>query len=78
MDYDPRWPELFAREAARIRQALDTRVLRLEHLGSTAVPVLAARPVIDLLLVVTDSANEDDLSLLGKKSRPPVWEFPQK
>jgi GrpB-like predicted nucleotidyltransferase (UPF0157 family) len=57
-DYDPNWPDLYEREADRIRHVLGERVLRLEHVGSTAVPRLAARPVIDVLLVVPDSANE--------------------
>ena len=58
-DYDPRWPELFAREAERIRSVLGTLALRIEHAGSTSVPGLAAKPIIDLLLVVADSADED-------------------
>jgi len=58
VDYDPCWQELFQREAARIRAALGTRTLRIEHTGSTAVPGLAAKPVIDLLLVVSDSGDE--------------------
>ena len=58
VDYDPRWPELFAREADRIRSMLGSRALRIEHVGSTAVPGIAAKPVIDLLLVVADSAAE--------------------
>ena len=57
-DYDPRWPELFEREAARIRGVLAERALRLEHVGSTSVPGLPAKPVIDIVLVVTDSADE--------------------
>ncbi len=57
-DYDPRWPELFAREAERIRQALVDRARRLEHVGSTSVPGLAAKPRIDILLAVADSADE--------------------
>ncbi|HEY3523496.1 MAG TPA: GrpB family protein [Candidatus Limnocylindrales bacterium] len=57
-DYDASWPDRFDREATRIRQILGPRALRVEHVGSTAVPALAARPVIDLLLVVPDSANE--------------------
>jgi GrpB-like predicted nucleotidyltransferase (UPF0157 family) len=56
--YDPRWPELFTREAQRIRQALGDRVLGLEHVGSTAVPGLIAKPRIDVLLVVADPADE--------------------
>ena len=58
-DYDPRWPELFEREADRVRAALGGRVLQLEHTGSTSVPGLAAKPVIDMLLVVRDSADEE-------------------
>jgi len=58
VEYDPRWPELFAREADRIRSVLGSRALRIEHVGSTSVPGLAAKPVIDLLLVVADSAEE--------------------
>jgi len=58
VDYDPQWPELFRREADRIWAALGERVLRLEHTGSTAVPGLAAKPIIDITLVVADSANE--------------------
>jgi GrpB-like predicted nucleotidyltransferase (UPF0157 family) len=58
VEYDPRWPELFRREEARIRAALGDRVLRLEHTGSTSVPGLAAKPIIDMLLVVPNSADE--------------------
>ncbi len=58
VDYDPRWPELFAREAERIRAALGSRALRIEHTGSTSVPGLAAKPVIDVVLAVTDSRDE--------------------
>jgi GrpB-like predicted nucleotidyltransferase (UPF0157 family) len=58
VDYDPRWPELFGREADRIRSVLGNRALRIEHTGSTSVPGLAAKPVIDVLMVVKDSADE--------------------
>jgi GrpB-like predicted nucleotidyltransferase (UPF0157 family) len=51
--YDPRWPQLFEQEAARIRRALgDGLLTRIEHFGSTAVPGLAAKPVIDILVGV--------------------------
>jgi GrpB-like predicted nucleotidyltransferase (UPF0157 family) len=56
--YDPFWTELFRREADRIRTALGDRALRVEHIGSTSVPLLAAKPIIDILLVVADSADE--------------------
>ncbi len=57
-DYDATWPRLFEREAERMLTALGNRVLLLEHVGSTSVPGLAAKPRIDILLVVTDSADE--------------------
>jgi len=57
-DYDPDWPVLFAREAARIRAALGGRAVRVEHAGSTAVPGLAAKPIIDIVLAVPDSSDE--------------------
>jgi GrpB-like predicted nucleotidyltransferase (UPF0157 family) len=57
-DYDPVWPERFRQEEARIRAALGRAVLSIEHIGSTSVPGLAAKPLVDILLVVEDSANE--------------------
>jgi GrpB-like predicted nucleotidyltransferase (UPF0157 family) len=56
--YNPQWPELFEREASRIRAALDAHWVTIEHVGSTSVPGLVAKPILDILLVVTDSANE--------------------
>ena len=64
-DYDPRWPELYRREAERIRSALADRALRIEHAGSTSVPGLAAKPVIDIVLMVADSTS----AKAGKKTR---------
>ena len=58
VDYDSEWPRLFEREAERIQAALGERVLLIEHVGSTSVPGLAAKPRIDVLLLVTDSADE--------------------
>ena len=57
-DYDTAWPGLFAREATRIRAALGEKVMLLEHVGSTSVPGLAAKPIIDILLIVPDSSDE--------------------
>ncbi len=59
VDYDPAWPGLFAREAERIRAALGERVVLLEHTGSTSVPGLAAKPIIDMTLAVPDSSDEE-------------------
>jgi GrpB-like predicted nucleotidyltransferase (UPF0157 family) len=58
-EYDPEWPRLYEREAERIRDALGSKALRVEHVGSTSVPGLAAKPVIDIVLVIADTRDED-------------------
>lgn len=58
-EYDPRWPEIFKTHASRIRATLGERALQIEHVGSTSVPGLPAKPIIDILLVVRNSAEED-------------------
>lgn len=58
-EYDPAWPARFDEESARIRDALGDRVRVLEHVGSTSVPGLSAKPIIDIVLAVPDSADED-------------------
>ena len=50
--YDPKWPAAFQAEALRLRQALGTLAVRIEHNGSTAVPGLAAKPIIDIQVSV--------------------------
>ena|SRR5436190_7115523 len=50
--YDPRWPAAFVAEAGRLRAALGSLALRIDHNGSTAVPGLAAKPVIDVQVSV--------------------------
>jgi GrpB-like predicted nucleotidyltransferase (UPF0157 family) len=59
VDYDPAWPGLFEREAERIRTALGERALLVEHTGSTSIPGLAAKPIIDITLAVPDSGDEE-------------------
>jgi GrpB-like predicted nucleotidyltransferase (UPF0157 family) len=58
VESNPNWPALFDREAARIRQALGSRALLIVHVGSTSVPGLVAKPIIDIALVVADSGDE--------------------
>jgi GrpB-like predicted nucleotidyltransferase (UPF0157 family) len=58
VDYDPEWPRLFEQESARIRAAVGNAAVGVEHVGSTSVPGLAAKPVIDIHLTVVDSADE--------------------
>jgi GrpB-like predicted nucleotidyltransferase (UPF0157 family) len=78
-DYDPRWPEMFRAEEERIRATLGERALRIEHCGSTSVPKLAAKPIIDIILEVADSSREDEylpmLEVAGYvlRHREPDW-----
>ena len=58
VESDPSWPEAFCVEAARIRSALRQDVVELHHVGSTSVAGLAAKPIIDILLLVDDSSVE--------------------
>lgn len=77
--YDPERPRLFEREAARIRAALGGGVRLLAHAGSTSVPGLPAKPIIDMVLAVPDSADEPayvpPLSAAGYRLsiREPDW-----
>ena len=76
---DPSWPGLFAREAARIRGLLGDRVLLLEHVGSTSVPGLGAKPIIDIVLGVADSGRRGGLRPVARgggyvlRVREPEW-----
>jgi len=56
--YDPNWPRQFEEQAARIRGALGDRALLVEHAGSTSVPGLSAKPIIDIVLAVADTTDE--------------------
>ena len=56
--YDPNWPILFQQLEQDVRMVLNETALGIEHVGSTAVPGLAAKPVIDIDLTVADSADE--------------------
>jgi GrpB-like predicted nucleotidyltransferase (UPF0157 family) len=72
-EYDPEWPVLYEREEQRIRSILGDRVRRIEHAGSTSVPGLPAKPIVDIVLEVPDSSDEplyvDDLEAGGY----PLW-----
>ena len=78
--YDPTWPAQYAVEAAKIRAALGDGAIALEHVGSTSIPGLSAKPIIDIVLCVADSADEDAyvpaLTAQGYRLhlREPDWE----
>jgi GrpB-like predicted nucleotidyltransferase (UPF0157 family) len=56
--YDPKWPALFEILSARVRAALSAQILLLEHVGSTSVSGLCAKPFIDMVLAVANSSDE--------------------
>lgn len=58
LDYDPAWPETYATLERSIRSALGATVRLIEHAGSTSVPGLPAKPIIDIVLAVPNSADE--------------------
>ena len=78
-DYDPAWPSIFSQLAHDIRRVLGENVRLLEHVGSTSVPGLAAKPIIDMVLAVPQSSDESayvpPLEALGYglKIREPDW-----
>lgn len=62
VDYDPQWPQLFREEAEQIRAILGDNAVAIHHIGSTAVPGLKAKPVIDILPVVQELDAVDALN----------------
>src|SRR5205814_9627788 len=52
--YDPAWPELFRAQAAGLRAALGDVARRIDHIGSTSVPGLAAKPIVDVQISIVD------------------------
>jgi GrpB-like predicted nucleotidyltransferase (UPF0157 family) len=78
-DYDPIWPHWFESAAFRIREALGDKVLQLDHVGSTSVRGLPAKPLIDINMAVADTTDEDayvpPLEAIGYelRVREPDW-----
>jgi GrpB-like predicted nucleotidyltransferase (UPF0157 family) len=73
-NYNPRWPELYEAEKARLLDALGPAVAGIEHMGSTSVPGLGAKPIIDIMLGVRNlddaQAFIEPLARLGYEYRP--------
>jgi GrpB-like predicted nucleotidyltransferase (UPF0157 family) len=57
VDYDPRWPDMFLAEKARLEAAVGEHVVAIDHIGSTSIPGLIAKPVIDIMIGVEDIAD---------------------
>lgn len=88
VEYDPEWPKAFAREEARLRQRLGDVALRIDHVGSTAIPGLMAKAIIDIQVSVRDVTDVDSyrvpLEELGYAFEPdprfptyPFFRYPQ-
>lgn len=77
-EYGPEWPEKYAEEEASIRDAIDEHVASVEHVGSTSVPGLGAKPIIDVMVGVESPADAEacvePLERLGYDYRPELEE----
>lgn len=70
LPYNPMWPEMFEIEANSIRQAVEGNWIAIHHIGSTSVPGLSAKPIIDIILVAKDNmVLTPQLGKLGYKAR---------
>jgi GrpB-like predicted nucleotidyltransferase (UPF0157 family) len=67
VDYDPGWPVLYEKERKQILEIIGDRILGIEHIGSTAVPGLGAKPIIDIMAGVRDRVNADECLLPLRK-----------
>ncbi|MDJ0946386.1 MAG: GrpB family protein [Kiloniellales bacterium] len=74
--YDRRWPGLFARESARLRRELRSGIVAIEHIGSTAIPGMPAKPLLDMMAAVSGLADlaglERTLRRLGYQPLGPM------
>ena len=82
VDYDPAWPRRYAAERARIVQAIGAHVLDIQHVGSTSVPGLGGKPVLDITIALPDEAAADaciePMISLGYEYRGPYGDDPRR
>ena len=80
--YDHAWPTQFAAEADRLRPALGSVAVAIEHVGSTAVPGLYGKPVLDIAIAVANDADADScivpMHALGYLYRGPYGDDPRR
>ncbi|WP_309669140.1 GrpB family protein [Gemmatimonas sp.] len=80
--YDPAWPLRFAAEAARLHPALGAAARAIEHVGSTAVPGLDGKPVLDIAIAVANDVDADaciaPMQALGYEYRGPYGDDPRR
>jgi GrpB-like predicted nucleotidyltransferase (UPF0157 family) len=63
LPYDCNWPKLFEEEKVRLQQVLSDRAVSIQHIGSTSVPGLAAKPIIDILIAIPSLAEADEFCI---------------
>jgi GrpB-like predicted nucleotidyltransferase (UPF0157 family) len=74
--YDPAWPEMFAREADEIAEVFGPEVVAIHHIGSTSIPNLCAKPIVDVLVEVRDIERVDDFDdEMTERGYQPKGEF---
>ena len=75
VEYQPQWPALYEEEKTRILNVIGHKVISIEHIGSTAVPGLGAKPIIDIMIGVNQLADAEEciepLITIGYEYRPP-------
>ena len=78
--YDLRWPARFLEERAAVLRAIAGKIVAIEHVGSTSVPGLGARPIIDILVAIArlddGEACVEPLGNIGYESRPVGFDVP--
>jgi GrpB-like predicted nucleotidyltransferase (UPF0157 family) len=72
-DYSPAWPVAFNQEAGRLKSLLGDQLITVHHIGSTSVPGLAAKPIIDLLPLVRSIQALDDLTPMLEQAGYQAW-----
>lgn len=72
-EYQPAWVEQFEEEAQALKQILKENCLKVEHIGSTSVPNLAAKPIIDFLVIVEEIEKVDLLQGEFERSVMNIW-----
>lgn len=74
VDYDPKWPNLYEDEKRRILEVLGDVILRIEHIGSTAIPGIGAKPIIDIMVAVNSLSDAEEciqpLQRIGYEYQP--------
>ena len=74
VDYDPEWPDLYEAEKRRILDAVGDVIIRIEHVGSTAVPGIGAKPTIDIMVAVNSLSDAEEciepLQRIGYEYQP--------